>query len=103
MLRLSAERLQLKILPVNLPIEPWPVGIVTLKAGCLSESLSSSLIALVLLQKKISGECGIKLLWYCAWRPELFPLRHESLRFALRASASGPSRNPTPSAVAAAL
>jgi DNA-binding transcriptional LysR family regulator len=36
MLRFSAERLQLKILPVNLPIQPWPVGIVTLKNRMLS-------------------------------------------------------------------
>jgi len=36
MLRFSGERLQLKILPVALPIEPWPVGIVTLKNRMLS-------------------------------------------------------------------
>jgi len=36
MLRFSAERLQLKILPVNLAIPPWPVGIVTLKNRMLS-------------------------------------------------------------------
>jgi len=36
MLRFSAERLQLKILPVNLPIQPWPVGIVTLKNRMLT-------------------------------------------------------------------
>jgi DNA-binding transcriptional LysR family regulator len=36
MLRFSAERLHLKILPVNLPIQPWPVGIVTLKNRMLS-------------------------------------------------------------------
>jgi DNA-binding transcriptional LysR family regulator len=36
MLRFSAERLQLKVLPVNLPIQPWPVGIVTLKSRMLS-------------------------------------------------------------------
>jgi hypothetical protein len=36
MLRFSAERLQLKILPVNLPIKPWHVGIVTLKNRMMS-------------------------------------------------------------------
>jgi DNA-binding transcriptional LysR family regulator len=36
MLRFSAERLQLKILPVNLPIQPWHVGIVTLKNRIMS-------------------------------------------------------------------
>jgi DNA-binding transcriptional LysR family regulator len=36
MLQFSAERLQLKILPVKLPIQPWPVGIVTLKNRMLS-------------------------------------------------------------------
>ena len=36
MLRFSAERLQLKVLPVNLPIQPWAVGIVTLKSRMLS-------------------------------------------------------------------
>ena len=38
MLRFSAERLQLKILPVKLPIRPWPVGIVTLKDRMLTPS-----------------------------------------------------------------
>jgi DNA-binding transcriptional LysR family regulator len=36
MLRCSAERLQLKSLPVNLSIQPWPVGIVSLKNRMLS-------------------------------------------------------------------
>jgi DNA-binding transcriptional LysR family regulator len=36
MLRYSAERLQLKILPVNLSIPPWPVGILTLKNRMLT-------------------------------------------------------------------
>jgi len=36
MLRFSAQRLQLKILPVKLPIQPWPVGIVTLKNRMLT-------------------------------------------------------------------
>jgi DNA-binding transcriptional LysR family regulator len=36
MIRFSAERLQLKILPVDLAIPPWPVGIVTLKDRMLS-------------------------------------------------------------------
>jgi DNA-binding transcriptional LysR family regulator len=36
MLRYCAERLQLKILPVNLSIPPWPVGILTLKNRMLS-------------------------------------------------------------------
>jgi len=31
MLRFSAQRLSLKIVDVNLPIQPWPVGILTLK------------------------------------------------------------------------
>ncbi len=31
MLHFSAKRLGLKILPVDLPFKPWPVGIVTLK------------------------------------------------------------------------
>jgi DNA-binding transcriptional LysR family regulator len=35
-LRLSAERFQLKALPVDLPILPWPVAIVTLKNRTLS-------------------------------------------------------------------
>jgi DNA-binding transcriptional LysR family regulator len=38
MLRFSVERLQLKILPVNLAIPPWPVGIVTLKDRMLTPS-----------------------------------------------------------------
>ena len=36
MLLFSAERLQIKILPVNLAIPPWPIGIVTLKNRMLS-------------------------------------------------------------------
>jgi DNA-binding transcriptional LysR family regulator len=36
MLRFSADRLQLKILPVNLAIQPWLIGIVTLKNRMLS-------------------------------------------------------------------
>jgi len=36
MLQFSAERLQLRILPVSLPILPWPVGIVTLKNRLLT-------------------------------------------------------------------
>jgi DNA-binding transcriptional LysR family regulator len=36
MLHFSAERLQLKILPVNLGLQPWQVGIVTLKNRMLS-------------------------------------------------------------------
>lgn len=36
MIRFSAERLQLKILPVNLALSPWPIGIVTLKNRMLS-------------------------------------------------------------------
>ena len=36
MLRFSASRLSLKALPVEVPIEPWPVGIVTLKNRTLS-------------------------------------------------------------------
>ena len=36
MLLFSAARLQIKILPVNLAIAPWPIGIVTLKNRMLS-------------------------------------------------------------------
>ena len=36
MLHFSAKRLGLKILPVDLPFKPWPVGIVTLKNRTLS-------------------------------------------------------------------
>jgi DNA-binding transcriptional LysR family regulator len=36
MLQFSAERLQLKILPVSLAIPPWPVGIVRLKNRLLT-------------------------------------------------------------------
>jgi hypothetical protein len=35
-LRFGAKRLAVKVLPVNLPIAPWPVGIVTLKNRTLS-------------------------------------------------------------------
>jgi DNA-binding transcriptional LysR family regulator len=31
--RLHADRLALKVLPVDLPVRPWPVAIVTLKIG----------------------------------------------------------------------
>jgi len=36
LLRFGAKRLAVKVLPVKLPIEPWPVGIVTLKNRTLS-------------------------------------------------------------------
>jgi DNA-binding transcriptional LysR family regulator len=36
MLHFSAKRLGLKILPVDLPFKPWPIGIVTLKNRTLS-------------------------------------------------------------------
>jgi DNA-binding transcriptional LysR family regulator len=36
MLRFSAKRMSLKILPIELPIRPGPVGIVTLKNRMLS-------------------------------------------------------------------
>jgi DNA-binding transcriptional LysR family regulator len=36
MLHFSAQRLGLKILPVDLPFKPWPIGIVTLKNRTLS-------------------------------------------------------------------
>ena len=36
MLHFSARRLGLKILPVDLPFKPWPIGIVTLKNRTLS-------------------------------------------------------------------
>jgi DNA-binding transcriptional LysR family regulator len=34
--RLQAERFSLKVLPVDLPVRPWPVAIVTLKDRTLS-------------------------------------------------------------------
>jgi DNA-binding transcriptional LysR family regulator len=36
MVRFSAERLQFKVLPVKLAIQPWPIGIVTQKGRLLS-------------------------------------------------------------------
>jgi LysR family pca operon transcriptional activator len=36
LLRLGAKRLAVKVLPVKLPIEPWPVGIVTLRNRMVS-------------------------------------------------------------------
>jgi DNA-binding transcriptional LysR family regulator len=53
MVRFSAERLQLKVLPVNLAIPPMPVGIVTQKGRMLSPIVKSSLIVLAPSQKNI--------------------------------------------------
>ena len=36
MLHFSAKRLGLRILPVDLPFKPWPVGIITLKNRTLN-------------------------------------------------------------------
>jgi DNA-binding transcriptional LysR family regulator len=36
MLRLSANQAPLKVLPVDLPVRPWPVAVVTLKNRTLS-------------------------------------------------------------------